>query len=255
MALIDLHCHLDLYPEPGDVVREAVDRGVYILSMTTTPTAFEGTRKLAQGARRIRTALGLHPELAAARAHELPLFEALLSKTAYVGEIGLDGSRPHRATLERQAGVLLDILFLCARAGGKTLSLHSREARPMLLDLLAVEPMAGRPILHWFTGSAREIRRASELGCWFSVGPAMLLSARGRVSVAAMPQDRVLPETDGPFGQQHGRPLYPWHAMQISRPLADIWNIPAEEVAAQLRSNFRRLSEASQELVDAQAVA
>ncbi len=255
MALIDLHCHLDLYPEPGGVVREAVDRGVYILSMTTTPTAFEGTRKLAHGAPRIRTALGLHPELAATRAHELPLFEKLLPKTAYVGEIGLDGSRPHRATLEQQAGVLMDILLLCARAGGKTLSLHSREARPMLLDLLAVEPMAGRPILHWFTGSAREIRRATELGCWFSISPAMLLSKRGRVSVAAMPRDRVLPETDGPFAQQNGRPLYPWQAMQISRLLAEIWNIPIEEAAAQLRSNFRRLSELSRELLDAKVIA
>jgi len=242
MALIDLHCHLDLYPEPGDVVRQAVDRGVYILSMTTTPTAFEGTLALAKGAPRIRTALGLHPELASARAHELPLFEQLLPQTAYVGEIGLDGSRPHRSTLEQQAGVLMDILLMCAKAGGKTLSLHSREARPMLLDLLAVEPLAGRPILHWFTGSAREVRRATELGCWFSVGPAMLLSERGRISVAAMPQDRILPETDGPFGQQNGRSLYPWEATHVARPLADIWNVPIELAAEQLVSNFRRLS-------------
>lgn len=70
-----------------------------------------------------------------------------------------------------------------------------------------------------------------------------------------MPRDRVLPETDGPFGQQNGRPLYPWHAMQIARPLTEIWNVPTEEVAAQLRSNFKRLSEASQELLVAKAVA
>src|SRR5437868_5038347 len=54
-----------------------------------------GSRRDSQ---RIRTALGLHPQLAHERKSELALFDALLPKTDYVGEIGLDGSpeyRPH----------------------------------------------------------------------------------------------------------------------------------------------------------------
>jgi TatD DNase family protein len=242
MALIDLHCHLDLFPDPERVVKAAVDRGVYILSVTTTPTAFEGTRRLAKNAPRIRTALGLHPELAAARQHELPLFETLLAKTAYVGEVGLDGSRPHRATLDRQTGILMDILMMCARAGGRTISIHSREARRLVLDLLAAEPMAGRPVLHWFTGTASEVRRAAELGCWFSVGPAMLQSSRGRASAAEMPRERILPETDGPFAQVDGKLIHPWDAMRISRHLAELWSVPSDVAASQLRDNFRKLS-------------
>lgn len=247
MALIDLHCHLDLYPQPGRVVREAVDRGVYILSVTTTPTAYEGTVKLSNAAPRVRTALGLHPELAAAREHELPLFERLLPSTSYVGEVGLDGSRPHRATLDRQAGILMDILLMCARAGGKTISLHSRGACTLLLDLLAVEPLAGRPILHWFSGTPREIRRAAGQDCWFSVGPSMLASERGRASAAAMPRDRVLPETDGPFGQVDGRPLYPWDAVKVAPALAALWAVSEDAAVKQLQENFLRLSVGAQE--------
>lgn len=82
----------------------------------------------------------------------------------------------------------------------------------------------------------------------------MMLSERGRVSVSAMPRDRVLPETDGPFGQQNGLPLYPWQAMQVAHPLAAIWNVPTEVATAQLRSNFRELSKASRELLDTKAV-
>src|SRR4051812_28917583 len=100
--MIDLHCHLDLYPSPRAVADECVHRRLYVLSVTTVPSAFEGTSALVDSDSRIRTALGIHPELASARVGELPLFERLLPRTRYVGEIGLDGSRDHRATLDVQ---------------------------------------------------------------------------------------------------------------------------------------------------------
>lgn len=238
MALIDLHCHLDLYPDPADIVRNVVDRGVYVLSVTTTPSAFEGTRRLAPKGSRIRTALGLHPEIAVARERELPLFEKLLSQTEYVGEVGLDGSRAHRETLERQASILMEILILCASAGGKTITIHSRGAEKLVLDVLEAEPLAGRPILHWFTGSKTQVERAFERGCWFSIGPAMLSSERSRNTIRNMPIERVLPETDGPFGTASGKVLNPWEAMDIVPDLASIWGISEPETLARLTSNF-----------------
>lgn len=138
---------------------------MYVLSVTTTPTAFEKTATLAQQGSRIRTALGLHPQLAMQHRGELVLFEELLPKTRYVGEVGLDGSNAHRATLDEQAAILIEILLMSAASGGKIISLHSRRARGWLLDLLAIEPKAGQPILHWFTGSSKEIERAAEMGC------------------------------------------------------------------------------------------
>lgn len=239
MALIDLHCHLDLYPEPTKVAKEAAARGVYVLSVTTTPKAYITTKALAPLGSHIRTALGLHPELAAEREAELALFEQLLPTTSYVGEVGLDGSRHHRVSLDQQAGILMQILFMCARCGGKAISLHSREAANLLLDLLSAEPMAGTPILHWFTGTSKQTRRAAEMGCWFSVGTSMLKSRRGKEAVTAMPRDRVLPETDGPFAIRSGRPSYPWEAMQVCESLAAIWNEPAEVVRGRLVNNFK----------------
>ena len=37
--------------------------GIYVLSVTTTASAWEGTAALAHGSPRIRTALGMHPHL------------------------------------------------------------------------------------------------------------------------------------------------------------------------------------------------
>ena len=92
--MIDFHCHIDLYPSPADVAQICADRGLYILSVTTTPSAWKVTASLA--GRRTQTTLGLHPQLAHERKSELPLFYDLLPQTAYVSEIGLDGAPEFR---------------------------------------------------------------------------------------------------------------------------------------------------------------
>jgi TatD DNase family protein len=242
VAVIDFHCHLDLYPNPHEIVAQCIERRLYVLSVTTVPSAFEGTAALAPDGGRIRTALGLHPQIAASRERELPLFEALLPRTSYVGEVGLDSSPDHRATIDRQSSILAEVLKLCARAGGRTMSLHSRGATGLLLDRLAAEPSAGRFILHWYLGSCKQISRAAEMGCWFSVGPAMLASNRGIAAVAAIPHDRILPESDGPFGLVDRRASFPWEAWTIKEKLAELWGESESDVETQLMANFRRLA-------------
>lgn len=241
MALIDFHCHLDLYPDPAATARKALEDGVYVLSVTTTPSAFAGTSALAPKGGRIRTALGLHPELAATRRHELRLFHDLLPTAEYVGEVGLDGSKPHRDTLTSQAEVLHEILDACAAAGGRIISLHSRGAVEMLLDMLEFEPLAGTFVLHWFSAKPAIIERAASLGCWFSVGSGMMAGRSGRDAVDAMPVDRLLPETDGPFGKAEGVLLAPGSGGSVYRDLAQLKGISSKNAERQLTGNFRRL--------------
>lgn len=239
--MIDFHCHLDLYPDPEREAREAAASGVYVLSVTTTPRAWAKTVQLATGRKRIRTALGMHPQLAHERHGELPLFEELLPRARYVGEVGLDGGSEHREHAAIQGRVFSTVLALSARMGGRILSVHSRRAVDEVLDRLAVAPDAGVPILHWFSGSAGQLRRAVAAGCWFSVGPAMLRGEKGRALVQAMPRDRVLTETDGPFTGRPGTPLRPADAWKALDQLAPMWNMTNDEAAAQLLGNLRVL--------------
>jgi len=241
--LIDFHCHLDLYPDPELAVREAEAARVYVLSVTTTPRAWIRTAQLARGHRRIRTSLGLHPQLAHERASELSLFEELLPRSRYVGEIGLDGGPGYSQHHAIQSKVFDTVLRLSALGGGRIMSIHSRRAVDEILDRLAVTPDAGTPILHWFSGSARQLRRAADIGCWFSVGPAMLRGEKGRALALAMPTDRILTETDGPFASGPEGPLRPADAWQAVRQLATTWSIPVEEARARLLDNLRALSE------------
>ncbi|MGB5086733.1 MAG: Qat anti-phage system TatD family nuclease QatD [Methylocystis silviterrae] len=242
--MIDFHCHLDLYPDPHAVVRECVARGVYVLSVTTTPSAWAGTAALARDAPRILTALGLHPQLVHERKGELPLFERLLPEVRYVGETGLDGGPEYKHHWQDQVAAFTRILEMSEHAGGRILSVHSRRAARPVLDTLAAHPGAGLPILHWFSGTPRELAQAVELGCWFSIGPAMLAGEKGRALAARMPRDRILTETDGPFAQLDGRAALPWDAEQAVVALAELWGESVPKVRAQIGVNLRHLAEA-----------
>ena len=235
-------------------MRDAVAAGIYVLSVTTTPRAWVRTAQLAKGHKRIRTALGLHPQLAHERYGELSLFEELLPRVRYVGEIGLDGGPEYAAYADVQRRVFNTTLELSANSGGRILSIHSRRAVDEILDQLALHPDVGVPILHWFSGSARQLRRANERGCWFSVGPAMLRGEKGRALAAAMPSDRVLTETDGPFATIAKKRLRPVDAWLAAEQLATIWNVPLEEAQARLLRNLANLNATAPDPMRAKAL-
>lgn len=238
---VDFHCHLDLYPNAPQVLAEVQRRGIAVLSVTTTPTAFRGTTRLAEGCPLVKTALGLHPELAGQREHELELFDQLLPEAMFVGEVGLDGSRRFAGTRDTQQRVFARILRSCAEAGGRVISIHSRSAAPAVLESLAKVPDAGIPVLHWFTGTPMQAHNAVEAGCWFSVGAEMLQTPKGRELVGLVPRELILTETDGPFASVDGGPAYPWHVDHVSAALAELWNVSVSDARSQLKTNFARL--------------
>jgi TatD DNase family protein len=239
--MIDFHCHLDLYPRPHEIAAACADKGIYVLSVTTTPLAWRGTASLAEGRNRIDTALGLHPQLALERWSELEQFDALLSETRFVGEVGLDGAPEFRHSVEKQQSVFTHVLSSCEGAGGRIMSIHSRRASGPVLDLLARHQGAGPAVLHWFSGSVSDLKRAIDLGCWFSVGLPMVTGARGRELISRMPRDRILTESDGPFVQERGAAVMPWSVDVTATMLAGIWRIVPAEAEHVVQENFSRL--------------
>ena len=237
--MIDFHCHVDLYPNPHEIVRECRERKLRVLSVTTTPSAWDGTSALGGGV--IITALGLHPQLVHERKSELSLFDRILPGSAYVGEIGLDGAPEFKTHWQDQIDVFQHVLRACNEAGGRIMSIHSRRASTPVLDMLELYPGSGTPILHWFTGTVRELERAISLGCWFSVGPAMLRSKRGKDLVMRMPRERVLTESDGPFAQLKGKSILPWEVYLAVNALAERWECDSESVEHLLSNNLNML--------------
>jgi len=241
--LVDLHCHLDLYPDFESAVKEADVAGVYTLAVTTTPQAWPRNHEVAGRTRHVRAGLGLHPQLVAERHGEITLWERYLPEARYIGEVGLDAGPQYYRSLDLQKQVFEHILEKCGQIGGKILSVHSVRAATAVLDLVQAHLPAtrGRVVLHWFTGSKAEARRAVELGCFFSVNGAMTTSERGRGVIATLPTNRLLTETDGPFTQCDGRSARPADVESTIRNLANLYCSTPEIMAAAVEENLRTL--------------
>lgn len=241
--MIDFHVHLDLYPYPREIARACEERQLTVLSVTTTPAAWRGTVALAAGRPHVWTALGFHPEVVSERAADLPRFEEYLPETRFVGEIGLDGSPDLRGSWTQQIATFQHILHCCEAHGGRILSIHSRRAEHEVLNCIEDAPGCGTPVLHWYSGSVTELRRAIAMGCLFSVGPSMTRSQKGVSLIRSMPRDRVLTETDGPFLELGGQAALPWNVIAAVEGLSRIWQIPASEVERIVDANAKRLIE------------
>lgn len=242
-GLVDLHCHLDLYPDHAAAVREADAAGVFTLAVTTTPRAWPRNHELAQRTKHVRAALGLHPQLVAERESEVDLWDQYLSQTRYVGEVGLDAGPRFFKSLDAQKRVFQHVLRRCAEAGDKIITVHSIRSAKTVLDHVEAHlpPGRGKVVLHWFTGTKSEAKRALDLGCFFSINAGMLDNARHAAMVQAIPLDRMLTETDGPFTRTGERPSLPVDVLAVVEALGRLHGLQAAHVAHMVQDNLREL--------------
>lgn len=242
-ALVDTHCHVDRYKHPLAVLKAAEGAGVLTVAVTELPSDYQrlalrlGKRKL------VRVALGLHPLRAAnASPLELSLFTRLLDRTDYVGEVGLDGSRDGRASLRGQIKVFEHLLSQ-PRIKTKILTVHSRGAEAETVERLGAAGVTA--ILHWYSGALKHIDAAAAAGLWFSVNPAMLRSQNGQRVVAALPRERVVTETDGPYAKLGGRPCEPKDVPAVVTGLARVWREELDQAQQRVHANLTAIADAA----------
>lgn len=235
----DLHIHIDLFPNLSDIVSEINRYKIYTIAVTNHPRVFE---KLQSGvsSQYIRIALGLHPELVCQYKQHIPMVWDLLNETEYIGEVGLDFNRTPDEKIIIQKTFFKELLYKCNNLGGKIVSLHSRYAIKEVLDTLVLFDN-NTYVLHWFCGSTSQMRIAVSLGCYFSINYSMLSSPRLIHMIKAIPLNRLLIESDGPFIPVEGKQYDPSLHHLIVRKLASILSIDYQECIHILSSNFRSL--------------
>ena len=179
---LDAHAHLDASAPAQEIARAG-----FVLAMTLS--ADEAAVALARRDARVVWGIGCHPRRArAVRAFDRERFAKLASLTPVVGEIGLDATS--RVPREEQLAAFRGALTV-ARELGRVVSVHPHKTS----DAVLAELQRRRPpavILHWWSGDARQTRRAVRLGCYFSVHRAV---AR-RLVWREVPRERLLIESD-----------------------------------------------------------
>lgn len=240
---VDAHCHLDLFPDFTSVARASQESETAVLSMTTTPRAWLRNLELAHEFNLVDIALGLHPQLVATHFNELPLWESLLGEARFVGEVGLDASPRFFGSFDKQKEVFEFVLRNCATQGQKVLSVHSVRAGKPVLDMVEafLKPSDCKVILHWFTGSRSEAIRAVALGCYFSINQQMLQTKHHEEMLCALPEDRLLTESDGPFTVCGGMPCQPSSIRDTVAGLATLRGMSQDSMRLSICENYQQL--------------
>ena len=217
--LFDAHCHLAdarlAHCDRRALVHEACEVGVRHLVVNGTHegdwTAVTTLATSAPGV--VVPALGLHPwRVAAASPHWAEALQAALERHphAALGECGLHNGAGCDATPQQQAAALATQLGLAVKLR-RPATLHCVRAQGALHDaLLAAAPAAGLVdcglLLHGYSGSAEMVPRFAALGAHFSFSAALgsMATARATALVRAVPDERLLIETDAPDGLPRG---------------------------------------------------
>jgi TatD DNase family protein len=253
--VIDSHCHLDkpeFDADRGAVLARARAAGVTeVVVPAIGPDSWEALAAWARATPGVHFGLGVHPQLLpeldpVGDGARLETLEAALARggAVAVGECGLDAPSAAGAPMERQIEVLRGHLRL-ARQLGLPVVLHCLRAHDPLLALLAEEPLPAGGVLHSFSGSAEQVREYLRFGLHFSfAGPVTYETARKPLAaVRAVPEDRLLLETDAPdqTPRPHRGRNEPALVAEIAAAVARALGTTVDEVDARTTANARAL--------------
>jgi TatD DNase family protein len=251
--LIDSHVNLSAPQFAADmpqVIARARAAGVgLMLTICDKLSTVPAVRAISEANADIWHTIGVHPHEAKDAAE---LNDAALVKLADhrrcvgIGEAGLDFHYDLSPRDIQQQ--VLRAHVAAARETGLPLVLHTREADQVMADILEQEHARGpfRMLMHCYTSGPELLARTAALGAWFSVsGIATFRNAEDvRDAVRAMPEDRIMVETDCPYLApipHRGRRNEPAYVGLVLAKLAEIRGWSLAEAEARTEDAFFNL--------------
>jgi TatD DNase family protein len=248
---IDTHAHLEMEAFDGDreaVLARAAEAGLTaIVTVGTTLPDCEKAVALTRLYEPVYAAVGIHPHEVKnidAGTYDALLVLARQEKVVAIGEIGLDffyDLSPREVQIRR----FQEQLSLAEELDLPVI-IHDREAHPEILEILRPRKGRLRGVLHCFSGDWVMACECLDLGFHLSVaGPVTYRKADQLRAVAReVPLERLLIETDAPYlapQPYRGKRNEPAYVMETARYIAEMRNIPVDELERQTASNARRL--------------
>ncbi len=253
MNFVDPHCHMDSFTEKSGIDLDSWWNTVSpkpdaILHVACEKSGFDYAEKISRLYPNVYTAFGIHPQNA--DSYDAETEECLMRlwaspKTVGIGEIGFDyhyetaSRKKQREVFERQLEI--------GSPFHKVFVLHLREADDDSLNVLQHAHLQNATLhIHSCTASCRFVEAALQLPCRVYVGFTGILTFKNAESVreaaSRVPLNRLLLETDSPYLAPvpfRGKPSHAGMIPQIGEVLAQVKNIPFEELMKQIRQNTR----------------
>jgi TatD DNase family protein len=247
--LVDTHIHLEEVPEWRQAVEEAVAAGVTrLIAMGVDAETTRGAIAMAEEHPAVFAAAGHHPmnkiapdldELRQLAEHE---------RVVAIGEVGLDhADRDDVGPFDEQQKWFHALLAFALEVD-LPVCVHIRESADDVHRVLA-EHKGLRGVIHYWSLDADWARRFLELGFHISFAGTLTRKSKEHIREVArlVPEDRLLLETDAPWGTPQGRsgPMRPAWMVDTARALAELrgWDLEklAEIELANVRSLFSRI--------------
>ena len=251
--LVDSHCHLNypgLVEELPEVLARARTAGIgAMVCICSRMGEFEAIRAIADAHDDIYCSVGVHPHDSGATE---PVSEAMLQEAARhpkvvgIGETGLDFYYDNSPRDIQEASFRTHIA--AARATRLPLIVHTRDADARTVEIL-VEEYAKGPfpgLIHCFTAGPELAEAVMKIGFYISLsGIITFKSAEAlRDTVAKVPLERILVETDAPFLApipMRGKRNEPSFVVHTAARAAELFGVGAAELAEITTANFFRL--------------
>lgn len=245
MRIFDTHCHFETADasEIAAILSRAKAAGVEkILAVGGSPSLNAGVGAAVKAdSVLVAGAVGFDRDQLGCE-NKLPgdLEEPLFAPVAW-GEIGLDY---HYSPQTRQSQIELFANQLEeAKRRDLPVIIHTREAADDTLGLLKEIPSRG--VIHCFTGTPEEAKGYLDLGFYVSISGIVTFRAADnvRASALAIPDDRILIETDAPFlapVPMRGQPNEPAFIVHTCEFLAKLRAVSPEDFAALTFANAER---------------
>jgi TatD DNase family protein len=252
---LDSHCHLDMMGAPvAEVLAQAGRSGIArVVTVGCDVPSSVWAANCAAEDDRVVAAVAIHPNETARAAAGPGGRDGVLAQIAdlaaqprvrAVGETGLDYYRDSAPPAIQRDWFRAHIDI--AKAAGKALMIHDREAHDDVLAILAERGAPEQVIFHCFSGDEAMARRCAEAGYVLSfAGTLTFASAPGlRAAAAVVPPELLLVETDAPFlapVPNRGKLNAPAQAAHTLRALAAVRGVDAAAMCEIVSRNAERV--------------
>lgn len=245
MTWVDTHCHLQLDGrDPVELLDRAPEVAWVVVPGVDLDSSQAAQSLAASHPDRVVASAGLHPHEASLWADQAAGLEELAAEVAAVGETGLDFYRMHSSEREQTAAFRAQVEL--AQRLRRPLIVHCRDAFAAVHAILEETGAGPHTVLHSWTGGRRWTRRFLDLGVMFSFsGPLAFDTGETiRLGAALVPPSRALVETDTPYlapPPHRGERNEPAWVSHVGEALAEVWDMPVDEVAEVTSKNAGRV--------------
>ncbi|HEY4566746.1 YchF/TatD family DNA exonuclease [Planococcaceae bacterium Storch 2/2-2] len=250
--LIDTHVHLnaDQYEEDvEEVIQRALDKNVKKMIVVGFDTkTIERAMELVEQYPFLYAVIGWHPvDAIDCTKEDLQWIESLAAhpKVVGIGETGLD-YHWDKSPKEVQQRLFREQIQLAKRVE-LPIIIHNRDATADVVKILEEEEAhVTGGIMHCFSGSVETAKQCIDMNFLISLGgPVTFKNAKMPKKVATeIDLDYLLVETDAPYLTPHpfrGKRNEPHYVTLVAEQIAELKNIPYDEVAKRTTENALKL--------------